>query len=256
MLYGAGKLALLSNDLDANTLRGQQLLLPACIASFEMNADTNLAEANCLVDGKKQITAARITQETWTLSLTFEKAGWSELAFAFDELSQTSSNINFPLIKVGIVTPAGTIIDADIAEADDIRAYESSPTPTFLKRVDSAGTPVVGEFTAVDGQLNLPVEKAGAVVSYTVIKRYTTIDTIGEETEYDSFGRLVFNGEVYTTEDSLPMQIVVHQLSRISTPSLSITGDLSELSIEFRAGVPAGKRRPFSLFRKAGAVEA
>lgn len=254
MLYGAGKLGILSKDLDATSLRGEQLLMPACIAQFELTPDVNLAEAKCLTDGTRQITAAQITEEIWTLNLTYEKAGWNEIGFALDELPQLSTGVDFPLVKTAIVDAAGEIIDADIAIADDIRAYEDTPIQTFLMRVVSPAVPVDGEFLVDAGKLVFPVSKAGAVITYNVTKTYSSIETIGKETDYDKFGRLIFTGEIYTTEDSLPMQIQVHQLSRISTPALSINGDLSELAIEFRAGVVPGQRKPFTLYRRVGAV--
>ena len=254
MFYGAGKLGILSRDLDANSIRGEQLLLPACIAQFELTPDTNLAEARCLEDGRRQITAAQITEEIWTLTLTFEKAGWNEIAFGLDEIPSTSTNVGFPLVKSAMVDSAGEIVDADILTTDDIRAYESSPTPTFLNKIALPGPPVEGEFAVDTGKLVFPTSKAGSIVSYNVTQNYSSIETIGKAPDFDRFGRLIFTGQIFTTEDNLPLQIQVLQLSRISTPSISITGDLSELTIEFRAGVPAGERYPFVLYRGVGAV--
>lgn len=244
---------LLSRDLGASSIRGQQIVLPACIAQFSLTPSVQLAEAKCLVNGKKQISAARITEETWTLKLTFEKAGWNELGFAFDELPQASTSISIPILKTGRVNSAGEIADADISVGLDVRAYESTPITRFLKLTSSA-TPVEGEFKLAAGKLIFPIAKAGAVIAYSNTKAYASIETIGQEANFDSFGRLVFTGEVYTTEDSVPMQIVVPELSRVSVPSFSITGSLSALEIEFRASVAAGDRRPFKLYRKQGAT--
>lgn len=256
MLFGAGSLAVISKDLDPNSLRGQELVFPTCIASFELSVDTNLAEARCLIEGKRQITAARITEEVATLTLTFERAGWTELGFAYDELPQTSSGITLPQVKTAIVDSSNQIVDAEITVADDVTvlAYEASPTARFLLRVDNPAVPTAGEYRVDIGLLQLPVGSEGQVVSYVVNKTYTSIETIGEESTFDSFQRLIFTGLVYTTEDSVPLQIVVPELSRVSTPSFSINGDLTELVIEFRASVPAGERRPFKLYRLQGAV--
>lgn len=135
-------------------------------------------------------------------------------------------------------------------------AYEASPNARFLVRVDNPAVPTGGEYRVDIGLLTFPAGSAGTVVTYVVNKTYTSIETIGHESTFDEFGRLIFTGLVYSTEDSVPMQIVCPQLSRISTPSITINGDLTELTIEFRASVAPGDRSPFKLYRLQGAVAA
>lgn len=260
MLYGAGQLFLQSKDLDDTSLRGENLVHPLYISAFELTFEDNNIEAKALIDGKRQIKAAAINESIATLTLTFEYQDWNTLGMAFDELPQTSSNVNIPMIKSAIATSASPGDPADITDAEivgtevvgeDIFVYVASKGDWGDRKYLEAA-----DVTVAAGQFSLPTAYDGAVIEYTLNKSFTSIDTIGIGANYDSYGKLVFNGVVSGTEFGKGMGIIIPELNRISTPQLTVNGDLAEMTVEFRCGVPAGKRRPFELYNLDTGVEA
>ena len=97
--------------------------------------------------------------------------------------------------------------------------------------------------------------QAGATVEYVVDKTYTSIEAIGVADDVDFLTNLAFTGLIASTPDGVEgYQIVVPQLERITTPTITLSGDVAEISIEYRAIVPPGKRKPFELYRLSTAT--
>lgn len=250
MLYGAGQLMLLSLELTADTLVGGELVFPPLVSSFELSTDSNLAEAKALVGGKRQIVAAAITEETVTLNLSWEYADWHTLQMAFDELAQISGSVTLPQLYTGLVDSNGDMALPAITGTEtvgtDLFLYVASQGSWGDREfiIDGAGV------TLTTGNINIGSAYAGAVLKVAYYQAFTNIETLGVEHTYSDFGRLVFSGRLAGTELlNEEIQIIVPQLSRVSTPSLSITGDVAEISVEFRANVPSGKRRAFELYK-------
>lgn len=250
MLYGAGSLFVRTSDLSPTSLRGENLVHPLCIAGFELTFDDSLAEAKCLVDGRKQISAAAITETIASMKLTFEFVDWTILQLAFDELAQSTSTIVLPVLKTATVNSSNEVVDTELTSATGVYVYRKTPQPGKYYEIITTGTPTADQ-AKVDTaatKLVFASSEAGAVVQYTVNKTYTTIESIGKESTYDKFGKLSFSGIISGTEFSTGMQIVVPQLSRVSTPALTITGELARLEIDFRASVAPGFRSVFQLY--------
>lgn len=252
MLYGAGSLFVQSKELNIDSLRGENLIHPLSIASFSLAFEDNNIEAKALIDGKRQIVAAAISESIATLTLTFEFMDWNSLGFVFDEVAGVSNGVTLPQLKSKIAT-LGTgvaeVTDAEIQAGhvvgEDILVYVASRGSWGERKYLKAA-----EVTVSAGKIAIDDIYAGAVIQYSVPKTYATIETIGVESEYDQYGKLVFQGTVAGTEfGKAGMGIIVPELSRISTPELTINSDLAELTVEFRASVPVGKRRPFELYR-------
>lgn len=261
MLYGAGSLYVVSKDLGPTSLRGENILHPLSIASFELAFEDNNIEAKALIDNKRQVVASAIAESIATLTLTYEYMDWQTLGLAFaDELATES-------------------VDLDWTSLRSVRAVADVPaTPTKAVVADSAilGTEVVGtdifvyissqgswgdrkyleaaDVTVAAGKLEIDKKYVGAVVQYTVKETYSSIETIGLETNYDTIGTLSFQGVVAGTEFDKGMGIIIPKLTRISTPSLTVNGDLAEMSVEYRAEVPTGKRRPYEFYNLSTAV--
>lgn len=265
MLFGAGSLVLVTKDLALNgSIRGEDLIFPPCLSQFELSADVNFLEAECLIDGRIQVVAGQINREVFTLSVTSQFADWQTMQFAYDELAQESSNVTIPILKVATIpaTAPYEITDSDITatSAADIKAYIANRgtwgDKRFLKVVQ-APAPATAEAASVDGANNKIVYDstyAGAVTNYLVNRTYSSIETVGVETESDQFGKLEFWGLAYGTEFPGQMLMRVPELGRINTPTLTISGDITELTVEFRASVPAGQRRPFQLYNLSNAT--
>ncbi len=247
-LTGAGQLFVRTTNM-TNSLRGENLIFPLCVASFEMSFDTQLAEAKCLIDGTRQITSAAITEQTATVNLNFEFADFNVLGFAYDELPQLGTAVPIPVLKTATV-PATTpfeINDTDITagNAASVLAYNAT-TKTFLKRATAA--PTAGEFQAAAGKITLAAAAAGQVIQYSTLKTFASVQTLGVGQQADSFGVLEFWGMLYQGDGERYL-INIPRLSRVGTPNISISGDIAEIAVEFRASVPAGARKPYALYK-------
>lgn len=255
MLTGAGQLVLTTTGLDnPDSLRGENLLLPGCIASFSLTPEENSVDALCLEDGIVQVAASAITQRTWSMSLEFQYQDWATIQLAYDEIAQEIANITLPATKTAIVDTNGEIIDADItaANADEFLAYSSAPKPKFLRVVTAApANDDEVQYDDTNGKLVFTVAMAGKKVTYRINKNYSNIEAIGVASDYDRFGALQFSGIIGGTSFNRGMQIVVPQLNRISTPELTVNGDLVALTIEYRLATPFGERAPFKLYNLA-----
>lgn len=252
MLYGAGSLFVQSKELNVDSLRGENLIHPLSIASFSLAFEDNNIEAKALIDGVRQNVAAAISESIATLTLTFEYMDWQTLGLAFDEVGSTSSNIKLPQLKskkailgTGVAEVADTEILSTHVVGEDILVYVASRGSWGDRKYLTAA-----EVTVSAGKIAIDDIYAGAVIQYSVPKTYTSIDTIGVESEYDKFGKLVFQGICSGTEFGRQgMGIIIPELSRISTPELTVNGDLAEMTVEFRASVPVGQRKPYQFYK-------
>jgi hypothetical protein len=252
MLYGAGSLFVQSKELNVDSLRGENLIHPLSIASFSLAFETNNIEAKALIDGKRQIVAAAISEDIATLTLTFEYLDWQNLQFLYDEVASVSTGVTLPQLKsktATLGTGVAEVADADILAGhvvgEDILVYVASRGSWGDRKYLAAA-----DVTVSAGKIAIDDIYAGAVIQYSVPKTYASIETIGVESEYDQFGKLMFQGVVSGTEfGRAGMGIIIPELSRISTPEITINGDLSELTLEMRASVPVGQRRPYMLYK-------
>lgn len=252
MLYGAGSLFIQSKELNVDSLRGENLIHPLAIASFALAFETNNIEAKALIDGKRQIVAAAISEDIATLTLTFEYSDWQTIGFAFDEIASVSTGVTLPQLKsktATLGTGVAEVADAEILAGhvvgEDILVYVASRGSWGDRKYLTAA-----DVTVSAGKIAIDDIYAGAVIQYSVPKTYASVETIGVESEYDQFGKLLFQGVVSGTEfGRAGMGIIIPELSRISTPELSVTSDLVEMTVEFRASVPVGQRKPYQLYK-------
>ena len=234
-----------------DSLRGENLLLPGCIASFSLTPEENSVDALCLEDNIVQVAASAITQRTWTMSLEFQYQDWSTIQLAYDEIAQEIANVTLPSTKTAIVDVNGEVADADITAANSASflAYASAPKPKFLKVVTSApANDDEVQYDDTNNKLVLTAANAGKKITYRINKSYTNIEAIGVASQYDRFGSLQFSGVIGGTSFQRGMQIVVPQLNRVTTPELTVNGDLVALTIEYRLATPFGERAPFKLY--------
>ena len=266
MLFGAGQLIFVTKDLAENdSIRGENLLYPPLLATFEMTPEVNNLEARALIAGKRQIVAAAIAEETWTLNTTAEYADWQSFQFMYDELAQVSSNIRLPIVKSRVIPDTLSFVDNDVSADDitngDVLVYKSSRGTNgraFMKVVTAAPAAFDEVQVTNDGTDTTFTFFAGMAtqrVQYLGYKTYSSIQTIGEEADFDEWGRLEFWGRCYGTEFPGQMLLRVMDLSRISIPTISVTGEISEIQVEFRASVPAGERKPYKLYELSTGIE-
>lgn len=258
MLYGAGSLYLVSKDLGADSLRGENILHPLSIASFELAFEDNNIEAKALIDGKRQIVASAIAESIATLTLTYEYMDWQTLGVAFaDELASSSTNVPWTSLRskravlnglVAEITDTG--ITAGMTVGEDLLVYVGE-RGTWGDRKYLTST----EVTVTAGKFTIDDKYANAIIQYTINETYATIETIGLESNYDTVGTLAFQGVVAGTEfGKAGMGIIIPKLTRISTPSFTVNGDLAEMAVEYRAEVAPGKRRVYEFYNLSTAT--
>lgn len=259
MLYGTGSTVITTNGLDASSLRGEKALFPQCLATFEMSTDTTFGEAKCMKKGILLTTASAITAETFSLNLTYQFNDWVNLQLLFGELASTESNVSLPVAKAQEVPATGpyVITDTDITTLTAGTVCVTDVTNGELLNIVTSGTPNPGEVD-VDGttnELTFNAAQAGITVEYVVDKAYTSIEAIGVADDVDFLSNLAFTGLIASTPDGVEgYQIIINQLERITTPTITLAGDVAEITIEYRCIVPAGKRKPFELYRLSTAT--
>ena len=256
MLYGTGSTIIIAKDVDALALRGEKALFPQCIASFEMNTDTTFAEAMCMKKGILLTTATAISGETFTLSLTYQFNDWVNLQLLFGEIASTESSVSLPTDKAAVVT-GGVIADAaiDVSNAASICVTDVTNSVLLNVVVDGATAPGVVNVNTTTDQLEFDAAQEGITVEYTIDTTYSSIDAIGVADDVDKLTNLTFSGLIASTPDGDEgYQIIVPQLERINTPTITLAGDVAEITIEYRCVTPAGKRKPFELYRLSTAT--
>lgn len=258
MLVGAGQVYYTTRELAGNSFTGGNIVLPQCIGAVEITPDTQLAEAFCLAKEGKVLRAAAITQSTFTVNITYEYADWGIMQIAFNEIAKPSAAV-LPTLKLAAVESAKEITDADVtvASASQIMAYlASGALPRFLKKVTTAPASA-DEFQVTAGKLVFhSTMPTGAEVQYTVPKAFSAIESIGALTDADrqTFGELSLNAIMYGPGAPEGIQLIIDRLYRTSIPSLTLSGQLAELSLEFRAGTLPGRNLPFRLYNLASGV--
>ncbi len=257
MLYGTGRTVILTNGLDASSLRGQKALFPQCLASFELAADTNFAEAKCMINGILQTTASAITEENFNLNLTYQFNDWNNLQLLFGELATDESGVTIPQSKVAVVPSGGVINDPEIVGNASSVCVTNTTDCVLLEVVAGplAGDPE--EITVDDGTGDITFDSTlvGKTVEYVVDRTYTSIEAIGVAQTVDLLTNLSFSGVIASTKDGAQgYQIIVPFLERINTPTITLAGDVAEISIEYRALVSGTNRKPFNLYRLSTAV--
>lgn len=265
-LTGAGNLFARTNNLDATSI-AQNLMLPLCIASFELEFEDQELQARCLEGGIRQLKAAAITESIALLRLTFEVVDFKSIAFAFDEKEQVSSGVVIEQLRNGTVVDGGgvgEIVDTDInavneALLDGVLAYRTSRNAILAADYlfKTAVAPVDATEFQVDtvgNRLVFDAANIGAKVAYSIPRTYTSVESIGHEQDFNQFGSFGFVGEISSTESLNGLILYVPSIGRVSKPSFSVTGELSPLVIETRPVLASGERSTFKIFNLDGAV--
>lgn len=246
MYYGAGEIFFATKDLDGSSIRGENLMLPGCVASFSLTFEDNFIQAKCLEGGARVVKASQITESIPNLNLTFELQDWPTTQLIYDEIAVDIASVDLPELRVQTTDGSGILTDADIDGGDvinvDIFFYNPATTEWLLA---SDGVVAAGQVTFA----SLP----NTLLQYAIFVTKTNVASIGVASNFDKFGRLLFNGRIYGTEEvpNDSTQLVINQMNRIASPELTINGDLNELSIDYQPEVSAGKRKEVEFYNLA-----
>jgi len=264
MLSGVGQLFAETQDLDADSILGQNVFFPGQFVDFNYEGQAEVKKAKAWVAGKRKVVASATGAEEYELTLSFEYLDWMHMGFAYDEIPQQSSNVTLPILKKGRVPTSAPykITDADItpATASSVKAYVSergSWGEAGFRKVVALSPPGAGEFFVDTASSAHDVifhsSDAGAPVQYIVNKSYATIESIGHEVVADSFGTLSFIGDGYGPEFPKRVRLYLPNITRISIPKLN-TDNVPKFEIKFTANVPASDRSPHKIYNLATAT--
>ncbi len=255
MLSGVGQLAIITRSLNATGF-AQNIMFPGQFYNFDYNIESQVKEAKAWVNGKRVTVSSAIGEETYTLALSFQYLDWSHLGFAYDEIPQNSSNVKLPIMKSVVVPTTAPFeipdIDISTANAVSVKAYVSQRGnwgEAGYRKQSATATPAVKEF-AVDTtakKLIFNATDSGAPVQYFVEKTFSTLPSIGYETNAYGFGSLSFVGVGRGPEFPNGVFINIPSATRKKAPSLT-TGDVPEFQLEFGVNVLPGNRSPHQFF--------
>lgn len=237
MLSGVGSLCLRTLDYDA-----ENFIFPGSFVQFELTINSTSKEAKAWVNGKKVTKSSAIDTEEASLTLTSEYADWPTLAWAFDEVPTISSNAIIPYTKAANADESGNISDPDIPGGTQVYCYVNSSGSWGLAQAIPAN-----EVTSGSGSISLGTKYKNAPISYHFEKPASSIQTIGVNPEAKQYGKLSFSGFAYGPEFREGIIIVVPELTRKSSPSLT-TDDVPQFTVEYSANVPTGSAKPFRLY--------
>ena len=257
MLSGIGDTYARTTTLGSSYKDQRMLLLK--LFNFNYVSDSTPREAKGYVQGIKRTVASAENEVNETLTLSTQFVDWAQLGFALDKFSSNIDNFLLPTIKVGTVaqgTTYGEIADAAVTDANDeyilsyVNAFGTWGQPGFLGRAASAGAPAAGEFDT-DTTNNLLLTDAGLVgasVSYLIPTAYNGISVYGGRSDQTGYGKIAFRGKLFTTEGNNDWGIYFPQLSRKSRPTIDLSADVPELSIDFTPEIPAGWDEPYVIY--------
>lgn len=239
-------------------INGQNTIHANRVLSGTLSYETNTTDIKGRVDGICTAqTLDTITQdETWTFSLETQDVDSAYLELLFGERFQVSPTYNLPYINTQRVGAGGVVTDAKIAgtlNAANVQvSLVTSGTYGLMRPLEviTTGSPTASQALVTAGQIQVLVGSIpeGAALKYSVKQALTNVDTLGYETAAQYLTTMSFVGMLcMNSNEKVGMQIP--QLTRDGGFELSLSGD-GNATLNFKATVPAGRRRPVYLSRQ------
>ena len=263
MLTGVGNIFMSTLDLDADSLIGQQIFAPQCIAGVTITPEVTSQTAKCYINGKLTTRASRLTTEDWMLQMSYEYVDFAQLQLLLGELASEGA-AKLPVLKA--VTGAATFTESDINTTNDnvasLKLYNSTDAE-FMTLVTTAPGP--NEFQvsadATEATITLNAAQVGQTISYSYDKAYSSIESVGATqtgTQYDEVNDFKFSAVVSSAvEGTDAFLLVSDQISRESYPTIAFTGgNRATLEVNYRMITLPGSNRPFKLYKLDGATAA
>jgi hypothetical protein len=254
MFYGVGDTWVKTKNLTSNTASGaiaQEVIIPLYLFDFEYTEDSTSLEAKGQIKGVKKTLASAVGEVTSTVKLSTQFINWSQLGFFLNQFSGSQASVAIPVLKSGKV-PASSpyeVVDTGIASgtASGIYVYVSDDDNSSYRTITS-GTVAAGQVKVdtTGNKLVFHSSDAGKSFVYTLPTTYTNKETYGGEGGIDKYGTIEFRGTLYGTED----RIYFPSLDIKTSPSLSFTGDVATLEVEFSANTTGSNLYPYTIYRK------
>jgi hypothetical protein len=240
IFYGAGQFGLITNDGNANI----QLLVTEPL-EFSIDGEGSEVVAKAQRAGRTVITGASLNEQNFTATVKIESVSWTALQIAYGLAAGQSANFLDPVSKRAKINTAGEIVDVDIfatvgppaylvpvrasSQADDFNYAEVAPAT-----VNTALTPKQFKIDRTNTKLVFNPSEAGKTVNYQLVKPLTVAETIGKEAAVRKFDNMSFSAIGYGNGGTEHSKIIVPEMSRISVPTLSMSGSQTALEIKYR----------------------
>ena len=223
-------------------------------SGLEFASDVSEIEAKSYSKGVLKTKRTAIGEETNTLTLTTQFLDWSHLQFVHDEYASTSNDIRVPVLKTATVPESApyAIDDPALTSADDVYVYIGERgdwgEAGYIETNTTAATADTVYVDTTNSQLVFNASYAGAPVGYTTPNTYTTVETIGLETEVGRFGALELYFKSFNSQD-YPDGLWFHfpTLTRKGKPSINFADSPIQVSLEFGVATPTGRSLPYEI---------
>lgn len=245
LFYGVGDIYALTTEAPDDI--GEQVILPLELFEFELSTDSTELEAKSMRGGVLTTIASAVGETTYTLTLSTQYGNWSHLEFFLNQFASTDATATVPVLTSGTV-PTGSpyeVVDADLTTATGVYVYVYDGQESGYRTIATAA-PTAGEVQVDTAATKLVFHSsdAGKAFAYTKNITETNIKRLGGA-KGDTYGTFSVIGKIYGPE----WTIYLPSCNFKSTPTISLSGDVSTLTVECSANVPAGADLPYYLYK-------
>jgi hypothetical protein len=232
-----------------------QHLIPYPVFDFEFAQDAPTEDALAYVTGVRQPVETLETTVTSTLKLSTQLSNWKLLGLALNEVQRALTSFTIPK-KKSVTVPATPfeVTDSDIttgtaasvlASITDFGAWGQTGPLTPVAIAPSAGEVQVD---GTNGKLIFHSSAEGAPVDYIVNQAVATANAYGGPGSLTRIGKLEFQGTILDTATASDGgNIWIPILQRRSRPTLSFTGGVPTLEINYTCLTPDGWEEPYRI---------
>jgi hypothetical protein len=240
IFFGAGQFGFITNDGNPDV----QMLFTEPL-EFAIEGESNEVVAKAQRGGITTITGAALNEQNYKAKVKIEAVSWRTLQIAFGMSAATSVDFKDPTTKQARISAAGEITDTDIlalagppaflapvyaaSPSEDFSYAEASPTT-----VNTALTPKQFKVDRTANKIIFNPSEAGKIVAYQTTKIIPLAETIGQEAVFRKLDNISFSAIGYGNGGSDHSKIIVPEMSRISVPTLSMSGSQTSLELEYR----------------------
>jgi hypothetical protein len=239
IFYGAGQFGFVTNDGNP----AQQLLVTEPL-EFMVEGESNEVVAKGQRDGKTVITGSALAEENYKAKVKIEAISWRTLQIAYGLSAATSSGFSDPVVKRAKITSAGEITDpailaivspaylvpVQVSNPDKDFSYEEMPPATL----QAALTDKQFTINRTTNKLTFATSQADEVVVYRLVSLLSIAETIGKESAVRRLNNVSFSAIGYGNGGTEHSKIIVPEMSRVSVPTLSMSGSQTSFDLEYR----------------------
>jgi hypothetical protein len=223
------------------------LFFPYPVYSFKFTPEETYQDLSAYRGGSRGVEETYSSEFKDKLTLVTQISNWNLFGLSRDQVKKTFTSFKMPEIKRIVVPATGIINDAGVTATN---------LTTFSAAVEGRGAwgnagnlavvtaaPVGRQVQAAAGTITVPTALAGATITYSFDKTYTSGEGFGGPgTGAAGLGEMEFHGKIVDTTSGINgYHIWFPKLKRTSPKSeISFDGTAMTISIEYSAYRPGG----------------